>query len=50
MATPLLPNGRPSTLSLREISLHCGESPFARGLKFYNRFGSLVKGAVSAAD
>ena len=25
------PNGRPSPLSLRDISPHCGESPFARG-------------------
>ena len=38
-ATPLPPNWRPSPLSLRDISPHCGESPFTnhnkKTLEFY---------------
>ena len=37
------PNGRPSPLSLRDISPHCGESPFARGAYVLTFFASLKR-------
>ena len=43
-ATPLPPNRRPSPLSLRDISPHCGESPVARGAK--NKTDRTQKGTV----
>ena len=46
-ATPLPPNWRPSPLSLRDISPHCGESPFTREAKRLQKPRPPCKGGKS---
>ena len=41
-------NLRPSPLSLRDISPHCGESPFARGAKILQPIWLPCKGSWRA--